>query len=49
VRGLVEQGGRGHTDEFAPFRLAGDGLPAGTVASLVVRGVRDRALEVEPA
>ncbi len=48
VRGLVEQGGRGHTDQFAPFRLLGDTLPAGTVAELEVVGVSEGRLEVVP-
>jgi len=38
VRGLVEQGGRGHTDQFAPFRLAGEALPAGRIVELAIEG-----------
>ncbi|MCL6609500.1 MAG: MiaB/RimO family radical SAM methylthiotransferase, partial [Geminicoccaceae bacterium] len=38
VRGLVEQGGRGHTDQFAPFRLAGETLPAGRIVELAIEG-----------
>lgn len=48
VRGLVEQGGRGHTDQFAPFRLLGAALPAGTVAELEVVGASEGRLEVVP-
>ncbi len=48
VRGLVEQGGRGHTDQFAPFRLSGAVLPAGTVAELEVVGTSGGRLEVVP-
>ncbi len=44
VRGLVEQGGRGHTDQFAPFRLAGEPLPAGRVVELAVEDAREGAL-----
>ncbi len=48
VRGLVEQGGRGHTDQFAPFRFRGEALPAGEVAQLEVVGVSEDRLEVVP-
>jgi len=48
VRGLVEQGGRGHTDQFAPFRLAGEPLPAGRVVELEVEAVDAGALRARP-
>ena len=48
VRGLVEQGGRGHTDQFAPFRLAGEPLPAGRVVELDVEAVDAGALRARP-
>ncbi len=37
-RVLVERGGRGHTEEFAPIRLAGP-VPGGTLAEVAVTGV----------
>jgi len=48
VRGLVEQGARGHTDQFAPFRLAGEPLPAGRVVELEVEAVDAGALRARP-
>jgi len=48
VRGLVEQGSRGHTDQFAPFRLAGEPLPAGRVVELDVEAVDAGALRARP-
>jgi threonylcarbamoyladenosine tRNA methylthiotransferase MtaB len=44
VRGLVEQGGRGHTDQFAPFRLAGEALPAGRIVELAIEGFDEAGL-----
>jgi hypothetical protein len=35
---LVERGDRGHTEEFAPIRLAGS-VPGGTLAEVAVTGV----------
>ena len=49
VRGLVERGGRGHTDQYAPFRLAGEPLPAGRIVELAVDGVEAGALVGRPA
>ncbi|MCX8101828.1 MAG: tRNA (N(6)-L-threonylcarbamoyladenosine(37)-C(2))-methylthiotransferase MtaB [Geminicoccaceae bacterium] len=46
VHGLVEQGGRGHTDQYAPFRLAGEPVPAGKLAEFEVEDARDGALLV---
>ncbi|MCB1990191.1 MAG: tRNA (N(6)-L-threonylcarbamoyladenosine(37)-C(2))-methylthiotransferase MtaB, partial [Geminicoccaceae bacterium] len=37
-RVLVERGDRGHTEEFAPIRLAGS-VPGGTLAEVAVTGV----------
>ncbi|MEZ5904741.1 MAG: hypothetical protein R3C69_06435 [Geminicoccaceae bacterium] len=37
-RVLVERGDRGHTEEFAPIRLAGP-VPGGTLAEVAVTGV----------
>jgi threonylcarbamoyladenosine tRNA methylthiotransferase MtaB len=45
-RALIERGGRGHTDHFAPIRLAAGAppLPAGTIAELAVADVADGML-----
>jgi threonylcarbamoyladenosine tRNA methylthiotransferase MtaB len=48
VRGLVEQGGRGHTDQYAPFRLAGEPLPAGRVVELAIERAEAGALLGRP-
>ncbi len=49
VRGLVERGGRGHTDQFAPFRLEAEEVPAGRVIELTVRSIEPRMLVGVPA
>ncbi|MCS6876860.1 MAG: tRNA (N(6)-L-threonylcarbamoyladenosine(37)-C(2))-methylthiotransferase MtaB [Geminicoccaceae bacterium] len=49
VRGLVERGGRGHTDQYAPFRLSGEAPPPATVHELEVLGVEEGALRVRIA
>jgi threonylcarbamoyladenosine tRNA methylthiotransferase MtaB len=49
VRGLVERGGRGHTDQYAPFRLAGEPLPAGRIVELAIDEVDAGALVGRPA
>jgi threonylcarbamoyladenosine tRNA methylthiotransferase MtaB len=43
-RVLLERGGRGHTDQFAPFRLDGDAPPPGTIAELLPTAVTDGML-----
>jgi threonylcarbamoyladenosine tRNA methylthiotransferase MtaB len=48
-RALIERGDAGHTDHFAPIRVEGAALPAGTIAELAVAGVRDGALLGRPA
>lgn len=49
VRGLVERGGRGHTDQYAPFRIVDTAPPAGSVCTFDVLAVEDGALRVRPA
>ena len=41
---LVEGGGRGHTEAFAPFRFAGAAPPAGGVIPVLGERVEDRVL-----
>ncbi|NKC29659.1 MiaB/RimO family radical SAM methylthiotransferase [Falsiroseomonas selenitidurans] len=48
-RVLLERGGRGHTEQFAPVRLAGGTPPAGSLLSLRVLGADDSGLIVEAA
>jgi threonylcarbamoyladenosine tRNA methylthiotransferase MtaB len=42
-RSLVERQGTGHTDQFAPIRVAA-APPAGTIALLTILGVEDGVL-----
>jgi threonylcarbamoyladenosine tRNA methylthiotransferase MtaB len=43
-RALIERDGTGHTDQFAPLRVAGAAPPAGTVAEIAVAGVESGML-----
>lgn len=45
-RALIEQGGTGRTDQFAPVRVEGAAPPAGTVAEYVMAGLGDDGLLV---
>ncbi len=44
ARVLVEAGGRGHTEAFAPFRFSDPAPPAGGVVAVVARRVEDNVL-----
>lgn len=44
-RALIERGGAGRTDQFAPVRLLDEAAEAGTITELAVVGVRDGMLE----
>jgi threonylcarbamoyladenosine tRNA methylthiotransferase MtaB len=48
ARVLVEAGGRGHTEAFAPFRFSDPAPPQGGVVAVVVRRVEDDLLVGRP-
>ncbi len=48
ARVLVEAGGRGHTEAFAPFRFSDPAPPSGVVVAVVARRVEDDLLVGRP-